>query len=184
MLSQIFTPSIAKEESIHTEQALQLLTEQVKREQGTSSHLQSLFGERTVHSSRSEFLSSKSQTFPTLYMRKPSQAPILVPPLPLQSCQVSLVPSEAPSFQMHTCSESQDPNNLPIHLYANNGLWNPEYLACQLHSVFARTNHPVPNYIALACHPWSELLLLPGMNTPFQQPCDPMKIPRSFSLMF
>ena len=137
MLSPIFTPSVKKEESIHTEQVLQFLIEPVKNEQGTLSHLQSLFREQTIHSSRSKFLSSESQTFPTLYTRTHSQDQGQGLPLSLHSHQVSLMPSEAPSFQMHACSESLDPNDLLIHLYAHNSQWNPEILAhCLLTVVF------------------------------------------------
>ena len=164
----IFTPSVVKEESIHTQQALCFLQEPAKNLEKAVSRLQRLFRAPTIHSSGSKFCSSKSQPFQTLYtwMHSLDHSPEqLLPPL---DHQVSLMPSEAHSFCMVSPahSDSGDPNDLPIHLYGGNGLWNPEFLAHQLQSVFAQTNYPMPNYIALACIPVEQVIVTPWYKHP------------------
>ena len=167
-MSSIFTPSVVKEESINTQQALQFLMEPMKNKERATSWLLKLFGETSTHSSGSEFLSSKSRSFPTLYTQMPSQVlgpAQLLPPL---DHHISLMPSEAPSFRLLSPaqSESGDPSDLPIHLYGNNGLWNPEYLARRLCSVFTCMNNPQPNYIALACLPVKCMIVAPWYEHP------------------
>lgn len=65
-----------------------------------------------------------------------------------------------------TPSSNGDPNDVPIHLYGNNGQWNPEILAKRLRSVYARVNLPEPNYIPLAIIPVERVIIAPWYEHP------------------